>query len=562
MLATGAMVASMAGVAGAFPFNTAVDHAAGEDPASVVTGHFDGDGNLDVAVANNDTDDVSVLLGNGDGTLDAEVRYVSDEGPASITTEDFDEDGNLDLAVANFQDDDVSVLLGNGDGTFDAHVDYLTGLGPIWVTAADVDADDNVDLLVANENTGEVSVLLGNGDGTFDAALDHPAGASAESVVTGYFNGDGNLDLAVANASSPAGVSVLLGNGDGTFDPDVLHVAGLAPIALATEDFDGDGNADLAVANGFGSSDVSVLLGDGTGAFPSHVEYSAGDTPIAVVAANLNGDGHVDLAVANYFGDTDDVSVLLGNGDGTFQAQVTYEAGSGSSAITADLVNGDGALDLIVANQFSWDVSVLLGTPSSGDGDAPTITITTPPASPARYVLGASVLADYACEDEAGGSGVASCVGTVDDGAGIDTASVGTKSFTVDAEDNAANESTLTRTYTVGYDVLGGFPASFSKSAYQRGSTIPLKFRLGNAAGGRISDAEAQSLLSPTCRVRMTFDTVLQPGCATYDAANDVFQFSLKTSKLLQDGQHTVGLRVTAPDTTVVNTDTATVTMR
>ena len=509
---SGLLVASLAGVAGAFPFDTAIDEAAGGDPASVTTGDFDDDGSIDAAVANND-------------------------------------------------DDTVSVLLGNGDGTFGTQVTYVTGAGPIWVTVADVDDDTTPDLLVANENVGEVSVLLGNGDGTFAAADNYPAGSTSESIATGHFDADANLDLAVASAGS-SGVAILLGNGDGTFDTDVVHDAGEAPISVVAGDFDGDTDLDVAVANGFGSTDVSVLLGDGTGGFPTHVEYATGDTPIGLGTGDLDGDGDLDLAVTNYFGDIDDVSVLLGGGDGTFATQVTNEAGNGAAAIALDLLNSDGALDLVIANQFTADVSVLLGTPSSDDSTAPTITITTPPDPGTRYEIGASVLADYGCEDEPGGSEIDTCDGPVADGSAIDTASIGTKAFTVDAEDLAGNDSSLTHTYVVGYRVLGGFPASFSKATYQRGATIPVKFRLATATGGRISDASALALLSPTCRVRLVFDGNQQGACATYDAGNDTFQFDLKTSRLLQDGQHTVGLRITAPDGTVVNSDTATVLMR
>ena len=559
-----AVLTLLAGAAGAFPFNTAVNYAAGEDPASVADADLDGDGSLDLAVANNDDDNVSVLLGNGDGTFDFQATYDAGEGPASVAADDFDGDGNVDLAVANFQSDDVSVMLGVGDGTFPAHVEYATGDGAIWVTTADFDADGARDLAVGNSNIDEVSILLGAGDGTFAAADNFPAGDYPQSVTAGDFDGDANVDLIVADGGddlNAPGVSFLAGNGDGTFDIDVLYDAGTAPIAVAKADFDGDADLDLVVANGFGSSDVSVLLNDGDGAFPTHVEYGTGSTPISIAIGAFNGDGHLDLAVSNFGGVADDVSVLLGNGDGTFDAQVTYTAGDGSSSITASNFDGDAAVDLAVANQFTADVSVLLGTPATGDQTPPTITITTP-ADEASYELGQSVPADYECQDNAGGSGVATCAGPVADSAAIYTAAVGTHAFTVNATDNDGNSASRSHTYTVGYQVLGRFPSSFSKSSYTRGSTIPIKFRLGNAAGARISDAEAQALVAPTCRVRIVVDNVLQPGCARYDAATDVFQYDLKTSRAEVVGAHTVGLRIAAPDGSIVNTDTATIQLR
>lgn len=554
----------LAGAAAAFPFTAAVNYGAGEDPASVAAADLDGDGSVDLIVANNDDDNVSVLLGNGDGTFDLQVAYAVGDNPSSVAVGDFNGDGDADIAVSNFRGDNVSVLLGAGDGGFAPAVNYLTGDGAIWVAIADLNGDGDLDLAVANSNVDEVSILLGVGDGTFGAADNYPAGVYPQSVTTGDFDGDGKTDLVVADGgdgSSGDGVSFLAGNGDGTFDSDVLFEAGLSPIAVTAADFDADGNLDVAVANGFGSTDISVLLGDGAGVFGAHLEYEAGNTPIAIAAADLNGDGDVDLAVANYFGDTDDVSVFLGNGDGTFQADVTYGADSGASAIAAALLNGDGAVDLVVANQFTANASVLLGTPSSGDSTPPTITITTP-ADGAAFELGQSVLADYACADNAGGSGVDTCAGPVLDGNAIYTGAVGSHTFTVEAADNDGNETSLSHTYTVGYRVLGRFPSAFSKESYVRGSTIPIKFRLGNAAGSRISDAEAQALVAPPCRIRIVVDDRTQPGCVRYDAATDVFQYDLKTSRSAEYGPHTVGLRITAPDGSVVNTDTATIVLR
>jgi hypothetical protein len=160
-------------------------------------------------------------------------------------------------------------------------------------------------------------------------------GGAPKALVAADFNGDGRTDLAVANLGSffglPGSVSVLLGNGDGTFQNQVTYAVGNAPHALVAADFNGDGRTDLAVANdgeigssGFlirGSSDVSVLLGNGDGTFQNQVTYAVGDVPDALVAADFNGDGRTDLATANIY--DNDVSVLLGNGDGTFQNQVT-----------------------------------------------------------------------------------------------------------------------------------------------------------------------------------------------------------------------------------------------
>jgi len=341
----------------------------GLDPAAIVAGDFNGDGRTDLGVANNNSDDVSILLGNGDGTFQPKVTYAVGSNPRVIVAGRFDTDGHLDLAVANYLDNTVSVLLGNGDGTFQpqSEAQDAAGSDPGAIVAGDFTGDGRTDLAVANEYSDEISILWGNGDGTFEPPVEYPVGAGPDSIVAGDFNGDGRTDLAVANLRSDD-VSVLLGNGDGTFQPQVTYPAGTNPYAIVAADFNGDGHLDLAVAGevlGSGGT-VSVLLGNGDGTFRPPVTYAVGEDPDAIVAADFNGDGHLDLAVANedLIGSGGTVSVLLGNGDGTFRPQVTYPVGKFPDAIVAGDFNGDGHLDLAVANP-SFSISVLLG---NGDG--------------------------------------------------------------------------------------------------------------------------------------------------------------------------------------------------
>jgi hypothetical protein len=185
---------------------------------------------------------------------------------------DFNGDGLLDLAVANegtwpnFRDGSVSVLLGNGDGTFQTARNFPAGIAPWSVAVGDFNGDGNQDLAVANFGSNNVSILLGNGDGSFQQ-VNYAAGSSPRSVAVGDFDGDGLPDLAVASASGT--VRVLLGNGDGSFQTThVSYVAGGFPSSAAVADFDGDGFPDLAVANS-NSNDVSVLLNDGIWRGPS-----------------------------------------------------------------------------------------------------------------------------------------------------------------------------------------------------------------------------------------------------------------------------------------------------
>ena len=185
--------------------------------------------------------------------------YSAGSRPSQVVVGDFNGDGKADLAVANQNGNNVSVLLGNGDGTFQAAVNYNTGTNSLSVAVGDFNGDGKADLAVADYNGNNVSVLLGNGDGTFRAAVNYNAGSGPSEVVVGDFNGDGKADLVVANYLSN-NVSVLLGKGDGTFQAPVNYSAAAGPISVAVGDFNGDGRADFAVAN-YGSFNVSIRLG-------------------------------------------------------------------------------------------------------------------------------------------------------------------------------------------------------------------------------------------------------------------------------------------------------------
>jgi hypothetical protein len=247
------------------------------------------------------------------------------------------------------------------------------------VAVGDFNGDGVLDLAVVNggDSSGRgrgVSVLLGHGDGTFGPAVTYAAGNFPQAVAVGDFNGDGVPDLAVANYGSDT-VSVLLGQGDGTFRPATNYFVGFDPISVAVGDFNGDGILDLAVANQGSSPDyadgnVSVLLGQGDGTFRSARNYTAGIGPSSVVVGDFNGDGIPDLAVADAGGGA---SVLLGNGDGTFGAALSYTAGRGPISVAVADFNGDGFPDLAVANNLSDDVSILLndGNWSPSPGGAP-----------------------------------------------------------------------------------------------------------------------------------------------------------------------------------------------
>ena len=350
---------------------------AGTGPSSVAVGDFNGDSNPDLAVANNGSNNVSVLLGNGNGTFQPARTFAADSGAAFVAVGDFNRDGRPDLAVANTGAGTVSALLGNGDGNFQAPRTFAAGNGVLAVAVGDFDRDGTPDLATANNGANTVAVLRGNGDGTFRAAQAFAVGNGPTSVAAGDFNRDGRPDLAVAfyqpATSSGFFVSVLPGNGDGTFQTPQIFNAGYESLAIAVGDFNADGAPDLTVANTY-STTVSVLLNAGDGTFPATPNYKASRNPESIVVGDFNRDSRRDLAVANAGSNT--VSVLLGNGDGTFQAAVSVGAGPGPTAIALGDFNRDNNQDLVVSNYGNADyyappsfvtatVSVLLG---NGDG--------------------------------------------------------------------------------------------------------------------------------------------------------------------------------------------------
>jgi hypothetical protein len=299
------------------------------------------------------------------------------EVESSIIAVDFNGDGKLDLASVGGSANVFLIELGNGDGTFQAPLQYPVGNEPSGVFAADFNGDGKLDVAVVNSQDNTVSILLGNGDGTFQAAKSFATGGFPFSVTSGDFNGDGKLDLAVAcggngSINESGSISILLGNGDGTFQNHVDYTppgTGLQTIsAMTMGDFNGDGNLDAALVDegAEGQNDLFILLGNGDGTFQFNNPVPIVGQVLWMLAADVNGDGKLDLV--NSLHSEGDIAVLIGNGDGTFQPPVEYSTGGNYplQTVAGDL-NADGKLDLAVANEPNdlSTVAVLLG---NGDG--------------------------------------------------------------------------------------------------------------------------------------------------------------------------------------------------
>jgi hypothetical protein len=408
---------------------------AGDWPFGIAAGDLNDDDIPDLAVVNQDSDDLSVLLGNGDGTFGPEQRYSLAPGdpdfdPYDIAIADLDDDGLQDLAVTNWisyspPEPDLSVLFGTGGGQFTEavnadmnggsnpalvvedfdgdgvkdvartdwgpeYVDLLLGRGdgtfvtvePLSlaveffeaIAAGDLDGDGRVDLARVHENGNDVSVLVADGAGTFappiqvcvvDSLPPCPAGSDASSLTVAEVTGDAHPDLLTTNRLSND-VSVLEGDGAGGFSflASVPLLAGAHPESIAAGDLDNDDKMD-AVVVGAGSRRVFVLMGNGDGTFapPPGLPPIARTAPMDVALGLVDGDSLLDIAVAN--SGSDDVSIFLGQGNGSFAAAPVVVAGLEPSGVAIGDLDGDAVTDLVVANHGSHDLHVFLG---AGDG--------------------------------------------------------------------------------------------------------------------------------------------------------------------------------------------------
>ncbi|HUB83279.1 MAG TPA: FG-GAP-like repeat-containing protein [Bryobacteraceae bacterium] len=353
----------------------AVNYTVGTSPSAIAMGDFKGNGGASLAIANQGSNNVSVLLGNGDGTFAPAVNYAVGSAPAAIATGDFNGDGSTDLAVANSSDGTVSILLGNGDGTFQTASAFQAGTGPVSIAVADFNGDGIPDLVVANAGSNNISVLLGKGDGTFRTAVNYPADQQPVSLAVADFNVDGSADLAVVNKTS-GDYSILLGKGDGTFQAAVNHplVSNQYTVSyafVAVGDFNSDGIPDLAIATAtnYGYNFPTILTGAGDGTFAAAASIAVSDVPVGLIAGDFNGDGNPDVAVLDR-GESNGVgpgiTLDFGVGGATFAAyvQVSSPPTAFPAAFLAGDFNGDGRTDFAVVNSGTGNVSIFLaGTP-------------------------------------------------------------------------------------------------------------------------------------------------------------------------------------------------------
>lgn len=370
------------------PAVTYVTGAENTTAGSLVVADVNGDGKPDLVVANVSTSccgnpgSIGILLGNGDGTFETPI-LITTVGQIgewnALAVADVNADGKLDIIVAacceSNGDNEAAVLLGNGDGTFRSPTFFdLGGTTLSSIAVADVNGDGKPDIVSANYNNASnstVTVLVGNGDGSFQSAITSSAPIDASCLTVADVKGDGKADALVCSEDT---VAVLLGDGNGNFQPftNSNFSTGFCTAGPAVADLNGDGIPDIVAANsGMNGCSVQgfagVLLGNGDDTFQPEVDFAAttsnnGNGDLAL--ADVNGDGHLDAIVASGFnlGSTNgEVAVLLGNGNGTFQAPVLFSTGAPRSVpVVVTDINGDGKPDIVTANFGQPGASVLI----------------------------------------------------------------------------------------------------------------------------------------------------------------------------------------------------------
>jgi Flp pilus assembly secretin CpaC len=354
------------------------------------------------------------------------TSYNVGTGPVALTAADFRNVGQLDLAVVNESDNTLTILVNQGAGTFLTSAGSPKSLGPARtvapaiapsITSAVLTTSGFHDLLVTDPDANTVEVLLSNGDDTFQPPVPIAVGQQPSAIITGDFNTDGNQDFVVTNFTDNT-FSLFLGDGKGAFtqapgSPFALPSAVAGPIAMTAADFDSDGHLDLAIVNKT-TSDVSILLGNvdtkGNATFTQATgaqggsPFPVGKSPVAIATGDLNNDSHPDLAVVNQADNT--VSVLLGNGDGTFTAALNSPLGTGQSptAVTIADFNADGNPDIAVTDPQTDSVSVFLGIGQGLFAPAFELPVGTNPTAIVSAGLTGASLPDVAITDDPSGA--------------------------------------------------------------------------------------------------------------------------------------------------------------
>ena len=339
-------------------------------PTAVAIGDFNGDSLSDLVTANPTTDDISLLLGNGDGSFTDQVKFIVGDSPIDIVVGDFNNDSKLDVVTLNLSSSDVTFLAGDGQGGFSTSTSIAIGTSALNnLETADLDNNGSLDLVIGS-GSNTVFVLLGQGDGTFAAPVPIDAGSSPLAntfVQIADLNDDGVLDILSDNRSISSSLAVLVGAGDGTFATGAVIANTTSTLQAVTGDINNDGLDDIAAVN---FSDLVILLGQAGGGFsaPAVIGQFTGGIDGQIAIQDVNGDSTADILVTRF--PDDNVEILLGNGAGAFASPVSFGAGDRPREMAFADFNGDEAIDIVLVNSEGRDLSVLLnGRPPSTRGE-------------------------------------------------------------------------------------------------------------------------------------------------------------------------------------------------
>ena len=349
-----------------------------ERPIDVASGDLNGDGRDDLVIGRASAG-LDVLLATSGRTFAAPQRLAVNRDHWGLVVQDYDGDAKLDIALADLSAFVVSTYRGNGDGTFQPRVDAPAGFATEGVAFGEFTGDERLDIVAGNGPDGKVVVLEGLSDGTFGAAIPYDAGGNVWGVRVADFNGDGRDDVLAADL---AGYSVLLQNEEHTLPLREFIRAARVVYDTAVADFDGDGNPDLAAAD-LDDTGTAILFGRGDGTFGLFHFVQMCVSPISLASADFDGDAVPDLVAGCRF----EVSVALGNGDGTFAPSRGYlpiDATRYSLVAPGD-VDGDGDLDIAVVERATHEVAFLIND-GQGQFTPAAKRVTTEPV-PARALI-------------------------------------------------------------------------------------------------------------------------------------------------------------------------------
>ena len=339
-------------------------------PYAIVIADFDNDGNLDIACTDFYEGEVSVLLGNGNGTFQAPIKF-SAPSAIGLAVGDFNNDGLPDLVVVEFGGTGTGALgmfLGTGNGHFRNSTNYSVGIQPYSVAVGDFDANGNLDVAVADSNQnnkrGDVRVFMGTGKGTLKAPTIYPVKGAPFGIAARDLNGDKFPDLAVTQETAGS-VAILLNDGTGKFLPPVSYNAGGGEVVnIKIADLRKNGDEDLVVANL--SQGMVVLLNNGNGTFGEPTIYrpcsNNCQAPEACAAADFNLDGNLDVACAT---NSEDSYFFYGDGTGKFGPAIPINDAinfNGGYSIAAGDFNNDKAPDLAIPIELKGKVAIMLNT--------------------------------------------------------------------------------------------------------------------------------------------------------------------------------------------------------